>query len=101
MYVLEFRNLVLTISGNSKQEKFESFVSGLNFEACVEVVKSTVSSFDDAINIALRVDSAIWSAIGGSSGQVSSSNDVPTPTEIENLGKGRQIGRGNSDAQFI
>lgn len=53
----EFRNMVLTIPDISQREMFDKFCSGLQYEVRLEVMKSTGNTFNEAVRIALRVDS--------------------------------------------
>lgn len=90
-YLSDFRNVVLTIPGITDGEKWDKFCAGLKYEVRLEVMKSAVTDFDEAAKVALRVDSAIWSAFRGQSQKSggSSSYDVPTPMEIGNVEKSR------------
>lgn len=51
----------------TESEMFDKFVDGLKREVKIEVLKSTVGTFEQAAQVVLRVDSALWSAarIGG------------------------------------
>lgn len=83
----------------TKGERFDKFVSGLKFEVRLEVMKSTVSSFEEATKIALRVDSALWSAQSVSSvnNEVAADAAGPTAMEIGNVeGRRFQRRRGNN-----
>eukprot|EP00171_Calliarthron_tuberculosum_P018338 IDg18338t1 len=55
---------------------WDKFCSGLKYDVRIEVMKSTVSTFDEAAKVALRVDSAIW---GASHLQAASISQAPTP----------------------
>ena len=83
----EFRNVLLTIPDVTEGEKWDRFCTGLKYELGIEVMKSNATSFEEATQIALRVDSALWSA--GSfmmnSRQSGSAGEVPTPMEIGNM----------------
>ena len=82
-YLSEFRNIVLTLPGETKGEKLDKFLQGLKNNVRLEVLKSTASTFGDSPSIALRVDSALWTfkdtsrnlSVPGSSGY--------SPMEIE------------------
>ena len=93
-YLSEFRNIVLTISDVTDGKKWEKFCTGLKYEVRLEVMKAITTSFDEAAQIALRVDSALWSAgqhslfgFQGYAGRPSSSNNVQMPMEIGNMEK--------------
>lgn len=84
-YLEDFRNIMLTIPGVPDDEKF---VSGLKKDVCIEVLKSTATVFDQAAQIALRVDGAIWSNYNAERpvrANVGSSNSTPVPMEIGNI----------------
>lgn len=49
--------MVLTIPDISQREMFDKFCSGLQYEVRLEVMKSTGNTFNEAVRIALRVDS--------------------------------------------
>jgi len=61
-YLADFRNVVLTVPDITDSEKWDKFCAGLKYEVRLEVMKSAVTSFEDAARIALRVDSALWNA---------------------------------------
>ena len=93
-YLSEFRNIVLTISDVTDGKKWEKFCTGLKYEVRLEVMKAITTSFDEAAQIALRVDSALWSAgqhslfgFQGYAGRPSSSNNVQMPMKIGNMEK--------------
>ena len=66
-YLAEFRNIVLNIPDISNGEKWDRFCDGLKYEVRLEVMKSTLTSFEETAKIALRVDSAFW-ILGGAAG---------------------------------
>lgn len=86
-YLSLFRNVALTITDMNAGEKLDKFVDGLKQEIRIEVMKSSVSTFEEAAQVALRVDSAIYasgsSRIGAEATRQSSS--YPTPMEIGNI----------------
>lgn len=85
-YLSEFRNIVLTIPGMNDGEMWDKFCSGLKYEVRIEVMKSTVATFDDAAKVALRVDSAIYGAGRPQAPAGSASpSQAPTPMEIGNV----------------
>eukprot|EP00171_Calliarthron_tuberculosum_P005965 IDg5965t1 len=58
-YLSEFRNVILAILDVTKGEKFDKFVDGLKNTIRMEVLKSTVQSFEEATQMAVRIDSAL------------------------------------------
>lgn len=88
-YLNEFRNIVLTISSIGEDEKLDKFVSGLKPQIRIEVLKSNPQSLDEACNIALNVDSAIYGAgLFRGWGSSATSNPASTggdPMDIGNL----------------
>lgn len=91
-YISEYINIILSVPDISEGEKFDRFVDGLKNNVRLEVLKSTVATFEDATKIALLVDSALWReyqsgqnfSYGGQHGSAASSTN-PTPMEIGNL----------------
>lgn len=61
-YLSEFRNLVLTIPDVTDGEKWDRFCAGLKFDVRLEVIKSSFKMFEEAAQLALSIDSAIFSA---------------------------------------
>ena len=53
--------MILTIPNTTEGENFE-FVEAVKYEVKVEVFKITVTQFEQAAQISLQVDSAIWNA---------------------------------------
>lgn len=86
-YLSDFRNFVLTIPEITDGEKWDKFCAGLKLDVRFEVMKTTITSFQEAAKAAIRVDSALWSTDRGAP----SSSDVPTPMEIGNVEK-RRVG---------
>lgn len=86
-YLSEFRNVVLTVPDVTDGEKWDKFCAGLKYEIRLEVMQSSVTNFEEAAQIALRVDSALWSASNFPDNKPagSSSGDAPTPMEIGNM----------------
>lgn len=84
----------------SEGENFDRIVNGLKNNVRLEVLKSTVTTFQDATKIVLRVDSALWrenqsgqrqTFINGGQQGSSASSTNPPPMEIGNLqGRGRR-----------
>lgn len=93
-YISEFRNIILTVPDLTEGEKFDRFIDGLKSSIRLEVMKTTVNTFEEATKIALRVDSALWKEKSaekggfynsrGQRGGASSSSD-PSPMEIGNI----------------
>lgn len=95
-YVTDFRNVILTIPDITPREKFDKFTDGLKNDIRVEVLKSNASNFEEAAQIALRVDGAIWS--GSQVGRTrpgGHANATPTPMEIAHI----EVGRKKKEAQ--
>lgn len=97
-YLSDFRNLCLTVPGMTDGEMWDKFCAGLKYEVGLEVMKSSVATFEEASKVALRVDSAIWGASiqsteveGGASSRKGSG---PTPMEISIVESGGRQGRG-------
>lgn len=86
-YLAEFRNIVLMIGDISEGEKIDRFVEGLKYNVKIEVMKSSVNSFEESARIALNIDSAIWRARRSTSGFHPHTPNVggPTPMEIGNV----------------
>eukprot|EP00171_Calliarthron_tuberculosum_P012621 IDg12621t1 len=83
-YLFEFRNAVLTIPDITEGEKFDKFVEGLKCVVRFVVMKSTVTTFEEAAQVSLRVDSAIWSA-GSTQHPFGGTKKTSAPMEISNL----------------
>jgi len=90
-YLNEFRNIVMVIPGISDDEKLDKFVSGLKPEVILDVRKSRPADFESAAQIALTIDSALFS-MGmynrGTNDGGSSSGTVPM--DIGNVESGRR-----------
>ena len=61
-YLNEFRNTVMVIPRISEDEKLDKFVSGLKPEVHLEVRKSRPADFETAAQVALTIDSALFSS---------------------------------------
>ena len=96
-YFSEFRNVILTIPDMSDGEKLDRFCTGLKYEIRVEVLNSAVGTFEDATSVALRIDSALWTA-GQGCLPVSSSVQVEKPVPME-IGNFETLGTKNSQRQ--
>ena len=84
-YLSEFRNLVLTIPDVTDGEKWDRFCSGLKYDVRLEVIKSSFNTFEEAAQLALSIDSAIYSAKMSSSHRRFGTGDVAVPMEIGNV----------------
>eukprot|EP00171_Calliarthron_tuberculosum_P004967 IDg4967t1 len=85
-YLTDFRNFLLVIPDMTEGEKLEKFADGLKNELRLKVLKISASTLEEAVQVALRVDGAIWSAsdcfrLSGTSMQ----SPTPTLMEIGNL----------------
>lgn len=82
---------MLTVPDITDDEKWDKFCNGLKYEIRLEIMKANVSTFDEAAQIALRVDSALWGAnMGRHLDNCSTSRNFPTPMEIGNVEKDRR-----------
>lgn len=90
-YLNEFRNTMKMIPGISEDEKLDEFVSGLKRYIHLKVRKSRPADFESAAQIALTIDSALFS-MGmynrGTNDGGSSSGTVPM--DIGNVESGRR-----------
>ena len=94
VYLSEFRNATIPITGITDDEKLDRFLFGLKPDIRVEVLKADPKSFDDAAHKALCIDSAMYSvpkfqSYSASRFQAPSSFksfSTPTPMEIGNIG---------------
>lgn len=59
-YLSDFRNVILTITGINDGEIWDRFCSGLKYKVRLEVMKSTVATFEEATKIDIRVYSTLW-----------------------------------------
>lgn len=93
-YIAEFRNIILAVPDISEGEKFDRFIEGLKPNIKVEVMKSTVTTFEEATKMALRVDSALWRESINWTGRIQNYSDQhgsasnssdPVPMEIGNV----------------
>lgn len=91
-YISEYRNVILAVPDISEGEKFERFVDGLKSNIRLEVMKSTVTTFEEAAKISLRIDSALWKenhkggfSYYGTQYNTAGSSSSPTPMEIGNV----------------
>ena len=98
-YLTEFRNTALAIPGISGDEKLDRFCSRLKPQVKLEVLKSNPATADDAAQIALSVDSALFGArmYSPGGGQLSGfGSSGPQPMEIGNLEKNGTHYQGRS-----
>jgi hypothetical protein len=91
--VIYFRNIALTISGITDDEQFDRFCEGLKPEIKLEVLKSNAASFEEAVRIALDVDSAYYGMRLSTSVKTYESSESPTPMEIGNFQSSRKCPR--------
>ena len=95
-YLNEFRNIVISIPGISNDEKLDKFVSGLKPEVLLEVRKNRPDNLEAAAQIALTIDSALFSMNRYYQSNVGSgSASGPVPMEIGNV-EGTAHYRGKS-----
>jgi hypothetical protein len=92
-YISEFRNIALTISGITDDEQFDRFCEGLKPEIKLEVLKSNAASFEEAVRIALNVDSAYYGMRLSTNVKTYESSESPTPMEIGNFQSSRKYPR--------
>lgn len=72
-----------------EEEKFDKFFQGLKREVKLEVLETKSANFEDAAQIALRIDSALWSSSSSNFPFVSiGSND---PKEIGNIQSSNRV----------
>lgn len=79
---------MLMIDDINESEKVDRFINGLKYFVKVEVLKNSVSSFEECAQMALNIDSAIWRArITNSEFNANrpTDRDGPTPMEIGNM----------------
>jgi Retrotransposon gag protein len=97
-YISEFRNIALTIPGITEEEQLDRFCEGLKPEIKLEVLKGNVNKMNEAVRIALNVDSALYgvrpdarfrNGFQSSDGAGAS----PTPMEIGNVQSSRTYPR--------
>ena len=97
-YLAGVRNKVLTVPGITEDEKRDRFCTGLKPQVKLEVLKSNPTSFDEAAQVALSVDSAMFGAgmFNSWRGQ-SRGSSTPNyqPMEIGNIEKRQQHYGGN------
>lgn len=58
-YIREYRNIVTSIPDISEGEKFDRFADGPKLKIRLEVIKSTVITFEVTAKISLRIDIAL------------------------------------------
>lgn len=62
MLHLNFKTIPLTFPNIGEEEKPDKFIEGLNYNRNFELLKSSTNFFENAAHVALRADSAIWTA---------------------------------------
>jgi hypothetical protein len=97
-YISEFRNIALSIPGISEEEQFNRFCEGLKPEIKLEVLKSNLNKMNEAVRVALNVDSALYGVrtdVRFRNGFQSSdgAGASPTPMEIGNVQSARTYPR--------
>lgn len=92
---------MLTIADLTDGDKFDKFVAGLKKQVRIAVMKSTVATFEQAAQVAFRVDGVLWSS-HVMNRENYSSNDKQTssvdPMEIGNV-EGSSIGASRDERQ--
>lgn len=59
---------------------WDRFYAGLKYDLCLEVMKNTITTFEKAAKVALRVDSALWGVNSQASlTEAGSASQGPTP----------------------
>jgi hypothetical protein len=99
-YISEFRNVALTIPGITDEEQLDRFCEGLKPEIKLEVLKSNAESMNEAVQVALNVDSAFYGTkmdIRNRNGfqRPEFSASSPAPMEIGNVQSSRGYPRKN------
>lgn len=61
-YLTEFRNTLLAMPVITEDEKLDDFCSGVKPQVKLKVLKSDPTTFEQATQIALNVDSALFGA---------------------------------------
>jgi Retrotransposon gag protein len=97
-YISEFRNVALTIPGITDEEQLDRFCEGLKPEIKLEVLKSNVTSMNEAVRVALNVDSAFYGTrmdMRNRNGFQRSDFSAPSPApmEIGNVQSSRRYSR--------
>ncbi len=69
----------------TESELFDKFVDGLKNEIKIEVVKSTVGTFEQAAQVALRIDGALYNANRLVRSNMGGLANGPVPMEIGNI----------------
>ena len=98
-YLNEFRNTVMVIPRISEDEKLDKFVSGLKPDVHLEVRKSRPADFESAAQVALTIDSALFSSVMyNRSNYGGGSSTGPVPMDIGNV-EGKRSKRDGSSRQ--
>ena len=75
-YLSEFKNLALTIPDVTDGKKWDRFCSGLKYDVRLEIIKSSFNAFEKVAQLALSIDSAIYSVKMSSSHRESGTGDM-------------------------
>jgi Retrotransposon gag protein len=97
-YVTEFRNIALTIPGITEEEQLDRFCEGLKPQIKLEILKSNATTLNDAVRVALNVDSALCGMRASASFRNGWQSSVgaetsPSPMEIGNVQSSRTYPR--------
>ena len=97
-YIAEFRNIALTIPGITEEEQLDRFCEGLKPEIKLEVLKSNVNKMNEAVRVALNVDSALYGIrtdvrFRNGFQSADGAGASPTPMEIGNVQSSRTYPR--------
>ena len=80
-YAYIFRSTAMSIPGITDDEKKDRFVRGLKFNTKKEVKLRCPETFDEAVSMAVRLDSIMWQT-SGNHGKNGNSNPHPEPMEL-------------------
>jgi len=61
-YLSEFRKIVLTITNIAEDEKLDKYLEGLREDIRLEVMKSSVITFEEEAQLSLTIDGALYGA---------------------------------------
>jgi Retrotransposon gag protein len=97
-YISEFRNIVITIPGITAEEQLDRFCEGLKPVIKLEVLKSNVNKMNEAVRVALNVDSALYEIrtyvrFRNGFKSAEGAGASPTPMEIGNVQSSRTYPR--------
>jgi hypothetical protein len=97
-YISELRNIALTIPGITEEEQLDLFCEGLKPEIKLEVLKSNVNKMNEAVRVALNIDSALYGIrtdvrLRNGFQSADGAGASPTPMEIGNVQSSRTYPR--------